>query len=99
MCYAICPGIDLAGPEFRKLFENGKRMNGNWKKPVRIIGLGTALLALAGCSAAESIPYPKFSSVKRITKRVLTREEKDEAIRELTAEQQRHQKQAKQATQ
>lgn len=72
-------------------------MSGSWKKPALVVGLGAALLAMAGCSATESVPFPKLSSVKRITKRVLTREEKDEAIRDLTAEQERHQKQAEQA--
>ncbi len=72
----------------------GKSVGGHWKKPAMILGLCAALTALAGCAATEAIPFPKLSSVKRITKRVLTREEKDDAIRDLTIEQKKHREEA-----
>lgn len=50
------------------------------------LGLAATMLALSGCSAAQQIPYPKFSGVKRVTKKLLTREEKEAAIEEMTLE-------------
>lgn len=50
--------------------------------------LGTSI-AVSGC-AVESIPYPTLSTPKKLTKRLLSRDEQDEVIRELSAEQTRH---------
>jgi len=54
------------------------------------LGLLAMCTALAGC-AVEAIPYPELSSVKKLTTRLLSRSEQDEAIRVLTAEQKQHQ--------
>lgn len=45
---------------------------------------------IAGC-AVESIPYPRLSSVKKIKNKILSREEQDEVIRNLSTEQKQHQ--------
>ncbi len=39
----------------------------------------------------ESIPYPRLSSVKKIKNKILSREEQDEVIRNLSTEQKQHQ--------
>ena len=57
------------------------------------LGLLAMCTALAGC-AVEAIPYPKLSGVKKITTRILSPGEQEEAIRVLTAEQEQHQKNA-----
>lgn len=66
-------------------------------RPLIALGLAAAMLALTGCSTAQQLPYPKFSSVKRVTKKILTREEKDAAVQEMTLERTKQQKQAGQA--
>lgn len=58
------------------------------------VAMAAALAGLGGCSVAPTLPYPKFSSVKRITKKLLTNEEKDAAIQDLTLEQKQHREQA-----
>lgn len=50
----------------------------------------TLCSALAGC-AVETIPYPKLSSVKTLKNKILSREEQEDVIRNLSAEQQQHQ--------
>jgi hypothetical protein len=55
------------------------------------------MLALTGCSTAQQIPYPKFSSVKRVTKKLLTNEEKEAAIQQMTLERSKQREQAGQA--
>ncbi len=54
------------------------------------LGLLGICTMVAGC-AVESIPYPRLSSVKKIKNKILSREEQDEVIRTLTAEQEQHQ--------
>lgn len=49
------------------------------------LALAGLAAGLAGC-AAESISYPTLSSVKNIKDRILSREEQEEAIRDLSAE-------------
>jgi len=44
---------------------------------------------LGGCSGLE-LPYPKASDIKRITQSVLSPDEQNAAIKELTDEQERH---------
>lgn len=69
-------------------------MPGHRARPLIAVALASAALALAGCGAAERIPYPKFSSVSKVTKKLLTREEKDAAIEEMTLERNRQREEA-----
>ena len=66
-------------------------------KTIRKVALSLGLLgictSLAGC-AIEAIPYPKLSTMKTLKEKVLSREEQQEAIKGLTAEQEQHQKTA-----
>ncbi len=57
------------------------------------LGLLAMCTALAGC-VVDALPYPKLSGVKKLTNRILSRGEQEEAIRDLTAEQKQHQKNA-----
>jgi hypothetical protein len=76
--------------------------NRHWRKPgfrpgpalAFVLAAGFAT-ATAGCGA-ETIPYPQLSSVKKMTSKLLTREEKDAAIQDLSLEQKRHRSQAEQ---
>lgn len=64
-------------------------------KPARIAAAFAISFAVAGCGATETaIPYPKISSVKRITKKILSREEQDKAIEDMTLEQKSHRAEA-----
>ncbi len=53
------------------------------------LGLLGMCTGITGC-AVESIPYPRFATVKKIKSKILSREEQDEVIRDLTAEQEQH---------
>ena len=53
------------------------------------LGLLGMCTGITGC-AVESIPYPRFATVKEIKSKILSREEQDEVIRDLTAEQEQH---------
>ncbi|MDH3579557.1 MAG: hypothetical protein OEM91_02895 [Hyphomicrobiales bacterium] len=57
-----------------------------------VLGAGIALTG--GCSVTESIPYPKLSSVKKIKQKLLSKDEQDAAIRDMSLEQQSHRKAA-----
>ncbi len=52
-----------------------------------LLGMATGITACA----VESIPYPRLSTVKKLKNKILSREEQDEVIRDLTAEQEQHQ--------
>jgi hypothetical protein len=60
---------------------------------VLCLGLAGPGLALSAC-AVETIPYPTLSTVTKIKDKVMSREEQDEAIRDLTAQQQQQQHEA-----
>ena len=51
-----------------------------------LLGMG---VAISGC-AVESIPYPKLGIAKKLKNKILSREEQDDAIKDLTAEQTQH---------
>lgn len=51
-----------------------------------LLGMATGITACA----VESIPYPRLSTVKKLKNKILSREEQDEVIRDLTAEQEQH---------
>lgn len=53
------------------------------------LGLLGMFTGITGC-AVESIPYPRFATVKKLKNKILSREEQDEVIREMTAEQEEH---------
>jgi len=53
-------------------------------------------IGLSAC-AVETIPYPKLSSVHKLKNRILSREEQEEVIRDLSAEQAQHETSAKNA--
>ena len=62
-------------------------------KQYRTVGLAAifvAGIALSGC-AVESIPYPTLSTPKKLKDRILSRDEREEVIRDLSAEQASHQ--------
>jgi len=62
---------------------------------IAVFALLAAFVAVAaGCSAAEVIPYPNLGTIKRMKERLLSKEEKEEEIRELTFEQKHHQAEA-----
>lgn len=46
-------------------------------------------ISLSGC-AVEAIPYPKLGIGKKIKNKILSREERDDVIKSLTAEQTQH---------
>lgn len=69
-------------------------MYGNWVKTARALGLGAVIAVAGGCSAAEVIPYPKLSSVKRIKDKLLSKDEQNAAIRDLALEQKQHRAEA-----
>ncbi len=46
-------------------------------------------ITVSGC-AIESIPYPKLGIGKKIKNKILSREEQDDVIKSLTAEQIQH---------
>jgi hypothetical protein len=54
-----------------------------------ILGLLAMCVGITGC-AVEAIPYPRLATVKKLKNKILSREEQDEAIRSLTAEQEQH---------
>lgn len=54
------------------------------------LGLLGMCIGITGC-AVESIPYPRLATVKKLKNKILSREEQDEVIRDLTAEQEQHQ--------
>lgn len=59
-----------------------------------LLGLCGLLAATGGCASTESLTTPKFSSVKRITKRILTGKEKDKTIEDMSVEQKTHREEA-----
>lgn len=87
-----------AAPPVRTAAMKGERI-GMATAPTRVTKLAGAVclaaaVALSGCAATDAIPVPKFSSVKRITKKLLTREEKEAEIRELTMDQRQRREKA-----
>lgn len=58
-------------------------------KAVLFVALLSASVGLAGC-AVETIPYPKLSTAQKLKNRILSREEQQEVIRDLSAEQAQH---------
>lgn len=71
-------------------------MRGVWGKTATVLALSGLLAVSGGCAATDAIPYPKLGSIKKVTKSLLSREEKEEAIRELSVEQQNHRARAEQ---
>lgn len=69
------------------------------QKPLMAFMAALVCLSLGACSAAPELPYPKFSSVKRVTKKLLTSEEKNAAIEQMSLEQKQHRQQAEQELQ
>lgn len=67
-----------------------------WARSAIIAVLSGLLAVTGGCAATDAIPYPKLGSIKKVTKRLLSREEKEEAIRELSLQQQSHRSRAEQ---
>lgn len=65
------------------------RQKNKYKKVVLIVGLLGFAAGLSGC-AVESIPYPKLSTAKNLKNKILSREEQQEVIRDLSAEQAQH---------
>ncbi|GAB4238708.1 MAG: hypothetical protein Kow0032_25330 [Methyloligellaceae bacterium] len=59
-----------------------------------IVSLGGCVAVTGGCAAVESVPYPKLGAIKRVKERLLSNEEKEREIRELTLEQKRHREEA-----
>jgi hypothetical protein len=53
------------------------------------LGLLGMCTGITGC-AVESIPYPRFATVKKLKNKILSQEEQDEVIREMTTEQEQH---------
>lgn len=53
------------------------------------LGLLGMSIAVTGC-AVESIPYPTLGTVTKLKNKILSREERDDVIRDLTAEQTQH---------
>ena len=51
-----------------------------------LLGMG---ITVSGC-AIEAIPYPKLGIAKKLKNKILSREEQDDVIRDLTAEQTQH---------
>lgn len=58
------------------------------------MALGAVIALTGGCSVTESIPYPKLSSVKKIKQKLLSKDEQDAAIRDMSLEQESHRKDA-----
>ena len=69
-------------------------MRGFWTRTATALALSGLLVVPGGCAATDAIPYPKLGTIKKVTKRLLSREEKEEAIRELSVEQQNHRSKA-----
>lgn len=65
------------------------KQSSKYKKTVLIAGLLSMAIGLSAC-AVESIPYPKLSTAKNLKNRILSREEQQEVIRDLSAEQAQH---------
>jgi len=63
------------------------------RKFVISLGLLAMGAALASC-AVEAIPYPKLSTIKKLKTKILSREEQDEVMQSLAADQEQHQKSA-----
>lgn len=53
------------------------------------LGLLGMSIAVSGC-AIETIPYPKLGIAKKLKNKILSREEQDDVIKDLTAEQAQH---------
>lgn len=53
------------------------------------LGLIGMSIAVTGC-AVESIPYPTLGVAKKLKNKSLSREEQDDVIKDLTAEQTQH---------
>ena len=64
-----------------------KRQQG-YKIPVLGVALICLSFSLSAC-AVETIPYPKLSTVQKLKNRILSPEEQEEVIRDLSAEQSR----------
>ncbi|MEC9367930.1 MAG: hypothetical protein VX871_04485 [Pseudomonadota bacterium] len=59
----------------------------------RVFGVAAAAvltLALGGCAATESLPYPNLGAVKRIKERILSKEEQDAQIKEMAEDEKSH---------
>ena len=69
-------------------------MYGKLTKTLAMLALGAGVALTGGCAVTESIPYPKLSSVKRIKQKLLSKKEQDDAIRDMSLEQQSHRKDA-----
>ena len=65
------------------------RQFNKYKKVVLIAGLLGFTAGLSAC-AVETIPYPKLSTAKNLKNRILSREEQQEVIRDLSAEKAQH---------
>lgn len=56
--------------------------------------IALAVMTLTGCAGDAGDGYPKMTDFSRITQKVLTPQEQEKAIRDMTAEQQAEQKKA-----
>ncbi len=67
-----------------------------WKKQVGIVVASLLVLSMTGCaeSGGSEIPYPNLTDIKRIKDKLLTKEEQDTAIEDLSFEQINHRGQA-----
>lgn len=56
------------------------------------IGLaGLFMSGLAACAVYDSLPYPTIRNIEKLGDEALSPDERDKAIQEMTAEQERHQ--------
>jgi hypothetical protein len=53
------------------------------------LGLLGMSIAVSGC-AVENIPYPELGIAKKLKNKILSREEQNDVIKDLTAEQAQH---------
>ena len=71
----------------------GKRQDFMYRTLTRtffVCALGAGVVLAGGCSVTETIPYPKLSSVKKIKQKLLSKDEQDAAIRDMSLEQKSH---------
>lgn len=57
------------------------------------LGLLAMCTGLVGC-AAQTLPYPRLSTIKKIKTKILSSKERDEAMQSLAYAQEQHQKSA-----
>ena len=60
------------------------------RKAAAVLAAGLLAAALSGCADSAPLPYPKIEDIERITRKVLTPEEREKAIRDLSMAQKTH---------